>query len=125
MPSVFFKISTTDLTGWEDIQSHEVNLDDVYETWTDGNWVDHRVVARTRVTGKVKLGFSKSAEYASFIALLTSARTAGGYYSVTVYCNNTGATSTVDAYLDISEEDSWDLTHSRQWQVVTIKITGR
>ena len=125
MPSVFFKISTTDLTPWEDVQTHEVNREDVYETWTDGNWVDHRVVVRTRITGKVSLGFDKAADFAAFQTLLSSARDADGYYPITVYCANTGTLETVNAYLDTSGADKWDLKNSRQWQVVTVEITGR
>ena len=125
MPSVFFKIGATDLTPWEDVQNHDVNREDVYETWTDGNWVDHRVVVRTRVTGKVSLGFNKAADFAAFQALLSSARDAEGYYPITVYCANTGTLETVNAYLDTSGADKWDLKNSRQWQVVTVEITGR
>lgn len=125
MPSVFFKIGATDLTPWEDIQNHDVNREDVYETWTDGNWADHRVVVRTRVTGKVSLGFDKAADFAAFQALLSSARDAEGYYPITVYCANTGTLETVNAYLDTSGADKWDLKNSRQWQVVTVEITGR
>lgn len=125
MPSVFFKIGSTDLTGFEDIQSHSVNREDVYDTWTDGNWTLHRVIARTRISGTVKLGFSKATDYAAFAALLESAKTANGFYSITVYCNNTGTEESINAFLDVSGADKWDLTNSRQWQTVTVKITGR
>lgn len=125
MPSVFFKIGTTDLTAWEDIQSHEVNRDDVFETWTDGNWVDHRVIARTRISGKVILGFSKAADFAAFTALLSSQKDAEGFHAITVYCQNTGTLETINAFLDVSTEAKWDLINGRQWQVATIKITGR
>lgn len=125
MPSVFFQIGSTDLTAWEDIQNHAVNREDVYETWTDGDWTDHRVIVRTRINGTVKLGFSNAADYAAFTALLISARDPEGYYPVTVYCANTGTTETINAYLDVTQADKWDLQNGRQWQVVSIKITGR
>lgn len=125
MPSVFFKIGSSDWTAWEDIQSHDVQREDVYETWTDGNWVDHRVIARTRISGKVKLGFDRAVDFAAFAAKLSSAKDAEGYYSITVYCQTTGTMETINAYLDVSTEAKWDLTNGRQWQVATIKITGR
>lgn len=125
MPSLFFKIGSTDLTAYEDIQSHSVNREDVYDTWTDGNWTLHRVIARTRISGTVKLGFAKATDYAAFTALLASAKTANGYYAITVYCSNTGTTESINAFLDVSGADKWDLTNSRQWQTVTVKITGR
>lgn len=125
MPSYFFKISSTDLTAFEDIQNHDVNRDDVYDTWTDGNWVDHRVIVRTRISGTVKLGFKKATDFADFMTLLGTAKDAEGFYPISVYCNNTGTTETINAFLDVSGADKWDLNNSRQWQVVTIKITGR
>lgn len=125
MPSVFFKISTTDLTSWEDIQNHDVNREDVYETWTDGNWIDHRVITRTRVSGTVKLGFAAAADYTAFLTLLSAARNADGYYPISVYCNNTGSLETVNAFLDVTTETKWDLHNGRQWHVATIKIAGR
>lgn len=125
MPSVFFKIGASDWTPWEDIQSHDVQREDVYETWTDGNWIDHRVIARTRISGKVKLGFDRAVDFAAFAAQLDSARDAEGFYAITVYCQNTGTMETVNAFLDVSTEAKWDLINGRQWQVATIKITGR
>lgn len=126
MPCIFFKIGTTDLTPWVDIQSYAVNREDVYEEWDDGNWVTHRKIARTRYAGSFQLGFAKTTEFAAFTALLTSQRDAGGYYSVTAYINNLGTTATFDAYLDmVNEEDRWDPVNSRQWQVTTVQLTGR
>lgn len=125
MPSVFFKIGPTDLTAYEDIQSHDVNREDVYDIWTDGNRIDHRVVVRTRVSGTIKLGFSDAAAFASFVALLRSARSAEGFYTVTAYCSNTGTLETFEAYLDVVGADKWDLKNGHSWQVAKVKITGR
>lgn len=121
----FFQIGTVNLTAWVNTRDYEMNSEDVYETWTDANWTDHRVIARQRITGKVKLGFSKPADFAAFIAAMSSQRQAGGYYSVTAYVNNTGATATFDAYIDTADADNWDLLNSRQWQVQTLTVTGR
>ena len=120
-----FKIGTTDLTAFEKTDKHNVNRHDVYTEWTDGNWNDHRVIARTKITGTVYLSFPKAADYSSFLSLLTSARNADGYYSVTVYCSNTGTTETINAFLDVTGETKWDLTTPRVHQAVTVTITGR
>lgn len=125
MPSYFFKISSTDLTAYEDIQNHDVNREDIYDTWVDGNWITHRVIARTRISGTVKLGFRSATDFSTFMTLLGSAKDAEGYYPISVYCNNTGTTETVNAFLDVSGADKWDAANSRQWQVVTIAISQR
>ena len=126
MPSVFFKIGTTDLTDFVDVQTYAVNREDVYDSWTDGNWIDHRVIARQRRTGTFSLGFATAADFAAWTALLASAKAAGGYYAVTAYINNTGATDSFSAFLDVSNDgDAWDLAHSRHWLVAKVTLTER
>ncbi len=120
-----FTISTTDLTAFEQTENHDVNRVDVYETWTDANWNDHRVIARTRVGGTVVLSFSRESDYNAFLTLLTSARDAEGFYPISVYCSNTGTTETLNAFLDVTGATAWDVTAPIKHQTVTVAITGR
>lgn len=120
-----FTVGTTDLTKWEKTEDHEVNRSDVYETWVDGNWVDHRVIARTRITGKVELGFSRESDFAAFMTLMSSARDAEGFYPISVWCSNTNSTESINAYLDLSGDTVWDVTCPRKYHQITVTITGR
>ena len=120
-----FTIGTTDLTQWERTEEHDVNREDVYEVWTDGNWVDHRVTARTRISGTVVLSFSRAADFSSFLSLLSTARDEEGYYPISVYCSNTGTVETINAYLDIAGETRWNLVAPTKHNTVTVQITGR
>lgn len=125
MSMEFFKISTTDLTAYADIQNYKVNKEDEYEEWTDGNHIVHREIARTRISGTVKLGFYDSTSWTNFQTLLGTARNAAGYYPITVYVNNTGTTETINAFLDMTNESKWDLVNSKFWKVQTVTITQR
>ena len=126
MPTVFFQIGTTDLTSYVDVQTYAVNKEDVYGQWTDGNWIDRRVIARQRRSGSFSVGFAAAADFAAWTSLLASAKTTGGYYAVTAYINNTGSTDTFNAFLDVSNpEDKWDLAHSRHWLVAQVTLTER
>lgn len=125
MSMVFFKIGSTDLTAYADIQNYNINKADVFQNWTDGNWVDHRDMVRTRITGTILLGFKTAASWSAFLALLTSQRNAAGYYPVTVYVNNTGTTETIDAFLDMTNATKWDLVNDRFWRVQTVTVTQR
>lgn len=120
-----FKISTTDLTKWEDTTEHAVNREDVYEEWVDGNWVSHRVIARTRVTGTIVLNFAREADFASFMTLMTSARNPSGYYPITVWCSNTNSTENLNAFLDIEGDTKWDVTAPIKHHSITVTITQR
>lgn len=120
-----FVISSTDLTKWEDTTKHEVNRSDVWEEWIDGNWVTHRVNTRTRVAGTVTLDFSREADFSAFISLLSTAKTADGYYPVTVWCSNTNTTESVNAFLDVSGDTKWDVTAPIKHHSVEVAITQR
>lgn len=120
-----FTVSSTDLTAWEDTNKHAVNKADIYEEWTDGNWITHRVIARTRVTGTVALSFSRESDFTAFMTLMSSAKSADGYYAVTVWCNNSNTTETINAFLDFSGDTKWDVTAPIKHHDITVSITQR
>lgn len=120
-----FTVSTTDLTAWEDTNKHAVNKADIYEEWTDGNWISHRVIARTRVTGTVALSFSRESDFTAFMTLMSTAKSADGYYAVTVWCNNSNTTETINAFLDFSGDTKWDVTAPIKHHDITVAITQR
>ena len=123
MPSYFFKIGTTDISAWVDIQNYAMNRFDVYRDWTDGNGVEHREVYRTRYEGSFQAGFRKSTDFSSFMTLLANQKSADGYYPVSAYISNTGTTETFNAFLDVENpEDKWDTVNSRQWQVSSVEV---
>lgn len=122
---VFFKIGNTDLTQYVDIQNYDINEESVFEEWQDGNWVTHRVSIRTRKSGTVVLGFKTVSDFNTFVSLLSSQRNADGYYSVTAYINNTGATATFNAFVDTQNAAKWDLLNNRQWLVQTLTVFER
>lgn len=123
--SNLFGIGLIDLTPWEKTENHNVNRDDVYEEWVDGNWVSHRVIARTRISGSVVLSFAREADFTSFMTLMGTARNVNGYYSITVWCSNTNSTESVNAFLDIAGDTKWDVTAPIKHHTITVTITQR
>lgn len=123
--SNLFVIGSTDLTKWEQTENHNVNREDVYEEWVDGNWISHRVISRTRVSGTVILSFARATDFASFMTLMSTARDANGYYPVTVWCSNTNSTETINAFLDIDGATKWDITAPIKHNTITVTITQR
>lgn len=120
-----FKIGSTDLTGYEGMEKHNVNKDEIFEEWVDGNYISHRLFSRTQIAGSVYLKFPRESAYTTFLTLLSTARDVDGYYPVTVYCSNTGTAETFNAYLDIVGETKWDLTSPMKYHGVTLQITER
>ena len=121
----FFQIGTTDMTPFIDLQNFKVNSEDVYETWTDGNYNEHREIARTRIVGTLKLGFSDLTEFDSFRSLMASNRNANGYYPIQIYVNNLNSTESINAFVDPVGEAKWDQVNGRQWLVVELAVRGR
>ena len=123
---ILLKLGSTDVTGWVDRQNFEMDCQDVYESWTDGNGVTHRNFTRTRISGRAKLGFTSAADFASFQTALAAAKNVNGYYTVTAYVNNLGSSETFNAYIDIAASAAkWDWTNSRRWTALTLTITQR
>lgn len=122
---VFFKIGSADLTAYANIQDYNINQVDVYQNWTDGNWIAHREIVRTRIQGTVTLGFKKASDWNAFLTLLQEQRNASGFFPVTAYVNNTGSLETIDAFLDLAGTGKWDLVNDRFWRVITISVSQR
>lgn len=125
MSMTLIQIGSTDLTAYADIQNFNINREDVYESWTDGNWIDHREIVRTRIRGAFQLGFRTSASWTAFLALMSSEQNAAGFFPVTVYVQNTGSTETIDAFLDITGSAKWDWVNERFWRTISVTLTER
>lgn len=125
MSQIFFKIGNTDYSAYIDQQNFLVNNEEIFSTWTDINGTEHRDHIRTRVSGSFVMGFRDSATFASVVSAISTALATNGYTSCQIYCNNTGTTLTVDAYLTLTGEAKYDFTNSRQWQTLQIEITER
>ena len=120
-----FTINTTDLTAYEDKTKHKVNREDLFEEWVDGNWITHREISRTRVSGSVELTFARETDFSNFMSLLTTARNANGYYPITVWCSNTNTSENINAFLDVSGDTVWDVTAPIKHHTITVAITQR
>lgn len=122
---VFFQVGSTDLTPYVDVQNFDVNSEDVFETWTDGNYVEHREITRSRIIGKIKLGFKDLTDFNNFKSLMSSNRNANGYYPIKVYVNNLNSTETINAFVDAAGAAKWDIVNGKQWLVITLDVRGR
>ena len=125
MSMTFFQVGLTDFSSAVDPQDFDVNLVEVYDTWTDANWIEHRDIIRTRIQGRLVLGYASAADFAAAVSAISTALSANGYASCTLYCNNDGTTHTGDCYLTIDGAGQWDLTNTRQWQTLTVEVFER
>lgn len=79
-----------DITQYITAPSYDVNNTDVTEDWTDANYTTHRIVARTKVSGKFNMIFKDLHDYNKFYNLMRMNREiyGEGYTYLRVQINN-------------------------------------
>lgn len=114
-------VNSHDYTKYIVSGSYEVNAEDVYQSWADGNGVKHRSVYRTRIAGKLTMRFLNRSAYSAFLSDLAAVKT-GGYYPMTVYVNNTLTTATINAFTDVEPAMEANYTTLPEMGKFTIKL---
>lgn len=125
---VLLKINNVDFTDRVLQKSYDVQKQDEYESWTDGNWITHREITRTRVSGSMNLTFLSEAQYTAFNAAIAAVKTTGGYCPVQLWINNTKELETINAFLTISTKHRWTMPAfggTPEVAAVTLKVTQR
>lgn len=117
-------VNSHDYTKYIISESYEVNVQDVYNSWTDGNGIKHRGVYRTRIEGKLTMRFLDRSAYNTFLTDLAAVKTSG-YYPITVYVNNTLATANINAFLEIEPAMEANYTTYPLMSKFTVKLEER
>ena len=81
---------------WEDftdcivVPSYDVNYEDINEDWEDADYVTHRIVPRSKITGDMELLFPDKTRYNKFLQLIKMNRevNGSGYIMLRVQVNN-------------------------------------
>lgn len=95
-----FFLGEIDLSSFIINETYSVNIEDVYNAWTDGNGTNHRDIYRTRISGEFKMKFYNPDRFIEFLEALSSLKTSGGYYPITCYVNNLGRMQEINVYMD-------------------------
>lgn len=114
--------NAVDMTSAVDVQNFTLNREQIYQSWTDGNWAEHRAVVRTQISGQVVLGFASEASQNSFLTAIAAATRSDGTVKLKAYVNNVTTVCEFYAFVDIVGAGKWDLVNSRQWQTLTLQI---
>lgn len=92
-------VNSFDLTPFIIAPSYEMNQEDVFREWVDGNGITHRNVYRTRISGQFDVKFWDRSAYTTFLSSINGVKT-GGYYPMTVYVNNTELSVNADLFMN-------------------------
>lgn len=102
-----FIVNSKDYSSKVNQRSYNCQRRDVYSEWTDGNWITHRVISRSRIDGSFTMTFLSETDYAGFLSDIAAVKTAGGYCPVTVWVNSDKATASINAFIEIVTIHRW------------------
>lgn len=119
-------VNGTDITNYIVVDSYEMDSEQSYEAWTDGNKVEHRIVIAEKVKGSFKVALSNKNEMpiSDFLTLWNSA-VSNNYVTITVYVTNKAANKTINAYYTMKNTMHQKLADSSFLDVLEIEIQER
>lgn len=120
-------VNSTDITNYIIEGSYKMDSSDAYESWKDGNMVEHRVIVSTKINGQFQVvcsNRSNSITLSDFLTLWNGAVN-NGVVTLGVYVLDTDTFEAIEAYYTIE-----NVKHDRAGDgsfidVLEIKITER
>ena len=103
MSEILATVGTTDITKYIIKDTYKMNAEPVYESWTDGNFHEHRIRIRERVTGSFDVIFfdDDNGAYQNFLALLET-NTTNTLLTCGLYVENKAAFEAFRMYYTIT-----------------------
>ena len=104
---IFLEINETDFSSNVIQRSYNIQKAEEYATWVDGNWITHREISRTRVSGSFNMTFLSENAYESFLSAVEAVKTSGGYCPIKLWVNTSKQLETINAFLTITTKTVW------------------
>ena len=120
-------IGSTEITNYIVEGSYDVNSSDSYESWQDGNMVEHRIIVSEKVSGKFNVACSNQARSITLANFLTlwNANVDNGVISLSLYVNNTDEFKAIEAYYKITNKEHTRTADGSFVDVLNIEIKER
>ena len=119
-------IGTTDITPYVIEGTYKMDAQDTFESWLDGNKVEHRIIVTSKVQGEfnVVLCTQNSMPLDDFSDIFTNAES-NGVINALVYVTNKGVKKAISAYYELTSKEHTLLADGSFLDVVTVGITER
>jgi hypothetical protein len=116
-------IGGTDITPYIVNDTYKMDEEAHYESWQDGNYVEHRVIITSKVKGKFDVVLSEQTiTLPQFKALLNDNN---GVLTMLVYVTNAGESRAINAYYKLESKEHTPLAGGGYVDVITMEITER
>lgn len=118
-------VNSTDITSHIVDGTYKINSSDQYESWKDGNGVEHRIIVRTKVSGSFDfVCCDKTITLSDFLTLWNGAVN-NGVVLIGLTVLNEGRFDAINAYYEITNKDHIKKGDGQIIDVLTIKIQER
>lgn len=120
-------IGQTNITGYIVNETYKMDSHAQYESWKDGNYVEHRVIITEKVKGSFDVVCSNlpgSITLADFIDIISNADN-NGVITCNVYVTNKGYAEAIDAYYSITNKSHVLKGDGTFVDVVTVELEER
>lgn len=123
MSEILASIAGTDITKYIIKDTYDVNTEPVYESWEDGNFHEHRIYIRDRLTGSFDVIFfdDDNGAYQNFLTLLASATT-NRRLSIGLYVVNDSHFGAYEVYYTIKGQQHAETTDGRMVNKMTFEL---
>lgn len=120
-------VSSTDITRYIVGDSYKLNAEDQYESWKDGNLIEHRIIVSTKIRGTFQVVLSnkrRDMTLEDFMTLWNSA-VSNKVATIGVRAANTGVFEAIECYYSMTNV-THDLSADGTFvDVIEIEISER
>ena len=119
-------IGSTDISNLIVDGSYKMDLEPSYQSWEDGNYVEHRIYARQKIRGEfeVALGTKAGKTLPQFKTIISNA-TNNNVTTAAFYVTNKGTVEAVNAYVTLTSKEHILTADGSFIDVVSVEVTER
>lgn len=119
-------LNNIDITDHISESSYKVNSEDSYENWLDGNFREHRIVTRQRISGKFEIALYGRDGWTTkkFLAEWKKA-TKNNVVNLVVYVCNEDRYANIEAFYEIAGKKHLQLSSGAYLDVLTVTLEER
>lgn len=119
-------VNNTDITPYIDWASYALASQDIFQSWTDGNFVEHRIYSRARISGSFRVWLcGKNGMDVDAFMELWNAATNNHITTLGVYDNVSNSIKVINAYCNIIPQSHREMVNGNYFDILTIEVTER
>lgn len=120
-------IGQTNISDYIVHDTYKMDAKAQYESWMDGNYVEHRIIVTEKVEGEFNVvcsNLDRSITLSDFMDIIEDADN-NGVITCNVYVTNRGTSKVIDAYYTVTNDSHTMKTDGTFVDVITIELKER